>query len=30
MTVPFPAFIIVMAVLQLWIARYARDRNWTS
>ena len=27
-TVPFPAFIVAMAVLQLWLARYARDRGW--
>lgn len=30
MTVPFPAFIIAMAVLQVWLAGYARDRNWVS
>ncbi|RYD59864.1 MAG: hypothetical protein EOP60_01080 [Sphingomonadales bacterium] len=29
MTVPFPAFIIAMAILQIWLAGYARDRNWT-
>jgi len=27
-TVPFPAFIVAMAILQLWLARYARDRGW--
>lgn len=30
MTVPFPLFIIAMAVLQVWLAGYARDRNWVS
>ncbi|HEX8302765.1 hypothetical protein [Sphingomonas sp.] len=29
-TVPFPAFIIAMAVMQVWLAGYARDRNWIS
>lgn len=29
-TVPFPAFIVAMAVFQIWIARYASDRNWVS
>ncbi|RYY29285.1 MAG: hypothetical protein EOP62_00105 [Sphingomonadales bacterium] len=29
-TVPFPVFIIAMAVLQIWVASYARDRNWLS
>lgn len=30
MTVPFPAFITAMAILQVWLAGYARDRNWTA
>ncbi|RYD62474.1 MAG: hypothetical protein EOP58_13100 [Sphingomonadales bacterium] len=30
MTVPFPVFIIAMAALQIWLANYARDRNWTN
>ncbi|RYG28403.1 MAG: hypothetical protein EON93_18650 [Burkholderiales bacterium] len=29
-TIPFPAFIFAMALLQVWLAGYARDRNWAS
>jgi hypothetical protein len=27
-TIPFPAFIIGMAVVQLWLASHARNRGW--
>ena len=30
MTMPFPAFIIAMAILQIWLAGYARDRHWVA
>ncbi len=29
-TVPFPAFIVAMAILQIWLAGHARDRNWVT
>ncbi|RYD68329.1 MAG: hypothetical protein EOP58_00910 [Sphingomonadales bacterium] len=30
MSVPFPAFIVAMVLLQVWLARYAADRGWTA
>ena len=30
MTVPFPAFIIALALLQVWLARYAANRGWIA